>query len=201
MYKIFVLMMICGLLFTIAAQLAMGAESYRPKVHFSPEKTRIILLSLGTVPIKQTEKDKPTEWEFNSINGKGFFMGDSFAVYNHMHKRYGEGDQKIWIDVAKFPTEYDTGTEDYYNISRAPVVLYQTPFANAPRADNVDSFFTPICDLDGIPFKNSFRYTFEMLGWENGSAGFAATTYWYGFKTTKSKVAAEQTKPDILPNN
>lgn len=159
----------------------------------------------NNVPIKQTEKDKPTEWEFNSINGKGVFMGDSFAVYNHMHKWYGEGDQKIWTDVAKFPTEYGTGTEDYYNTSWAPVVLYQTPFANAPRADNADSFgyntFTRTRNLDGIPFKNAFRYTLEALGWENGSADFAATTYWYGFKTTKSKVAAEQTKPYILPNN
>lgn len=31
-------MMICGLPFTVAAQVAMDAESYRPKVHFSPEK-------------------------------------------------------------------------------------------------------------------------------------------------------------------
>ncbi|MEO3405594.1 glycoside hydrolase family 172 protein [Mucilaginibacter sp. CAU 1740] len=159
--------------------------------------------SQNNVPIKQTEKDKPSEWEFNVINGKGVFMGDSFAVYNHMHKWYGEGDQKLWVDNLKFPTEYGTGTEDYYNTSWAPVVLYQTPFANAPRADNADSFghntFTRTRNLDAVPFAQTFKYTLETLGWENGTADFAATTYWYGFKNTKSKMVANQVKPDMLP--
>jgi len=145
------------------------------------------------VPIKQTEADNPIEWDFNKIAGRGIFIGDTFSVYNHMHKWYGEGDQKLWIDGAAFPAEYGTGTEDYYNTSWAPVVLYQTPFANAPRADNGDSFgfntFTRTRNLDAVPFKTTFRYSLEMLGWENGTADCAATTYWYGFKNAKSLVA------------
>ena len=144
------------------------------------------------VPIKQTEADGPIEWDFNKITGRGIFIGDTFSVYNHMHKWYGEGDQKLWIDDASFPAEYGTGTEDYYNTSWAPVVLYQTPFANAPRADNGDSFgfntFTRTRNLDAVPFKTAFRYSLEMLGWENGAADCAATTYWYGFKNAKSLV-------------
>ncbi|WP_162842546.1 glycoside hydrolase family 172 protein [Mucilaginibacter pineti] len=159
----------------------------------------------NSVPIKHAEEDKPTEWVFSEITGRGIFLGDSFAVYNHQHKWYGEGDQKIWTDGIKFPTEYGTGTEDYYNTSWAPVTLYQTPFANAPRADNADSFgyntFTRTRNLDGVTFKKAFRYTLETLGWENGTADFAATTYWYGFKGAVSKVAAKQTKPEALPNN
>lgn len=136
------------------------------------------------VPIKKSEEDKPIEWNLNTIKGKGVYVGNTLAVYNHMHKWYGEGDQKIWVDSDKFPSEFGTGTEDYYNTSWAPVVLYQTPFANAPRADNPDSYgyntFTRSRNLDAIPFSKSFRMDMEMLGWENGSADFAATTYWYG---------------------
>ena len=159
----------------------------------------------NNVAIKQTEKDKPIEWDFNVITGKGLFIGDTFAVYNHMHKWYGEGDQKLWTDNAVFPDEYGTGTEDYYNTSWAPVVLYQTPFANAPRADNEDSFgyntFTRTRNLDAVPFKKNFRYSLEMLGWENGTADCAATTYWYGFKNTKSNITKNQNKPLLLPTN
>jgi hypothetical protein len=155
------------------------------------------------VAIKQTEENGPQEWDFNIITGRGVFIGDAFAVYNHMHKWYGEGDQKLWVDGQHFPVEYGTGTEDYYNTSWAPVVLYQTPFANAPRADNQDSFgyntFTRTRNLDAVPFKNNFRYSLEMLGWENGTADCAATTYWYGFKNAKSSVAQNQSKPSLLP--
>lgn len=161
--------------------------------------------SENNVTIKQTEQYKPIEWDFNSITGKGVFIGDTFAVYNHMHKWYGEGDQKLWVDNAVFPDEYGTGTEDYYNTSWAPVVLYQTPFANAPRADNEDSFgyntFTRTRNLDAVPFKKQFRYSLEMLGWENGTADCAATTYWYGFKNAKSSLTKNQTKPSLLPTN
>jgi len=138
------------------------------------------------VQIKKSEEEKPIEWNFNSIKGKGVYVGNTLAVYNHMHKWYGEGDQKIWIDNEKFPSEFGTGTEDYYNTSWAPVVVYQTPFANAPRADSPDSYgfntFTRTRILDAVPFAKSFVMNLEMLGWENGEADFAVTTYWYGFE-------------------
>jgi hypothetical protein len=159
----------------------------------------------NSVIIKQNEENKPIEWDLNAISGKGVFIGDALAVYNHMHKWYGEGDQKLWVDGQRFPAEYGTGTEDYYNTSWAPVVLYQTPFANAPRADNPDSFgyntFTRTRNLDAVPFEKQFRYSLEMLGWENGTADFAATTYWYGFKNAKSSVTEKQSQPTSLPTN
>jgi len=69
------------------------------------------------VPVYPTDKDYPMDWDLNTIEGSGVFMGETLAVYNHMHVWYGEGDQKIWVDGAAFPVEYGTGTEDYYNTS------------------------------------------------------------------------------------
>lgn len=155
------------------------------------------------VPVYPTDKNYPMDWDLNTIEGSGVFMGETFAVYNHMHVWYGEGDQKLWVDGAKFLVEYGTGTEDYYNTSWAPVVLYQTPFANAPRADNANSFgyntFTRTRNLDAVPFSKSFRFSLETLGWKDGFADFAATTYWYGFKGAKSSAAANQSIPGKLP--
>lgn len=155
------------------------------------------------VPVYPTDKNYPMDWDLNTIEGSGVFMGETFAVYNHMHVWYGEGDQKLWIDGAKFPVEFGTGTEDYYNTSWAPVVLYQTPFANAPRADNADSFgnntFTRTRNLDAVPFNKSFRFSLETLGWRDGFADFAATTYWYGLPGAKSSAASHQSIPGKLP--
>ncbi|MGN6398573.1 MAG: glycoside hydrolase family 172 protein [Mucilaginibacter sp.] len=143
------------------------------------------------IPVRKEEKDNPIEWNFNTIKGRGMFMGDTFAVDNLMHTWYGEGDQKYWVDGNIFPSEYGTGTEDYYNTSWAPVVLYQTPFANAPRADNSDSFgantFTRTRNLDRVPFHNNFKYDLEMLGWQNGEINASAVTYWYGDIAQKTK--------------
>lgn len=136
------------------------------------------------IPIRRTEADGPVEWDLLAIKGEGVFVGETLSVNNHMHKWYGEGDQKLWVDGEKFPSEYGTGLEDYYNTSWAPVVLYQTPFANATRADNADSFgentFTRTRNLDGVPFTKHFRFSVEMLGWENGSADVGVVGYWYG---------------------
>jgi hypothetical protein len=137
-------------------------------------------------PAKIALKDTaaPIEWNFIRITGAGIYLGNTLAVNNHMQTWYGEGDAKIWIDEDRFPSEFGTGLEDYYNTSWAPVVLYQTPFANAPRADNASSFghntFTRTRNLDGVPFNRSFRYDLEMLSWDGGTIDAAAVTYWYG---------------------
>lgn len=137
-------------------------------------------------PAKIALKDTaaPIEWNFIRIKGGGIYVGNTLAVNNHMQTWYGEGDAKIWVDDDQFPSEFGTGLEDYYNTSWAPVVLYQTPFANAPRADNASSFghntFTRTRNLDGVPFNRSFRYDLEMLSWDGGTIDAAAVTYWYG---------------------
>lgn len=126
----------------------------------------------------------PIEWNFIDIKGRGIYLGNTLAVYNHMDAWYGEGDAKVWVDDDAFPSEFGTGLEDYYNTSWAPVVLYQTPFANAPRADNESSAghntFTRTRNLDGVPFRARFRYDLEMLSWKGGKIDAAATVYWYG---------------------
>ncbi|RYF86707.1 MAG: DUF2961 domain-containing protein, partial [Chitinophagaceae bacterium] len=123
------------------------------------------------------------------IKGKGHFVGVNYYVNSPSPIWYGEGDAKVWVDGDKFPSEFGTGLEDYYNTSWAPVVLYQTPFANAPRADTPGSFghntFTRTRNLDGVPFKNYFRYDLEMLSWDGGLIDAAAVIYWYGLPGAK----------------
>lgn len=127
----------------------------------------------------------PIDWNFTSLQGKGIYLGNTLSVDNHMKSWYGEGDAKAYVDHEQFPSEFGTGLEDYYNTSWAPVVLYQTPFANAPRADHPSSAgfntFTRSRILDAIPFNSAFSFDMEMLSWDSGTIDAAATTYWYGF--------------------
>ena len=135
--------------------------------------------------VAKEDSSAPIDWNFVTIKGKGIYLGNTLCVNNHMNSWYGEGDAKAYVDNEKFPSEFGTGLEDYYNTSWAPVVLYQTPFANAPRADDPSSkgynTFTRTRILDAIPFKKSFAFDMEMLSWNGGTIDAAATTYWYGF--------------------
>ena len=72
------------------------------------------------------------EWNFATLTGRGIYKGDVLTLYNHSRAWYGEGDEKIWVDDDVFPSHFGTGTEDYYNSSWAPVVIFQTPFGGAP---------------------------------------------------------------------
>lgn len=124
------------------------------------------------------------EWNFATLNGRGVYKGDVLSLYNHSRAWYGEGDEKIWIDTDTFPSHFGTGTEDYYNSSWAPVVIFQTPFGGAPRADQPSSHgyntFFRTRNLDGIPFSSRLRFDIELLSWVRGTVDYATTVYWYG---------------------
>jgi hypothetical protein len=143
----------------------------------------------------------PTEWNFVEIKGRGIYLGNTLSLYNNMDQWYGEGDAKIWVDDDTFPSEFGTGLEDYYNISWG-IFIYQTPFANAPRADNNNSqgynTFTRTRNLDGIPFRKSFKYDLEMLSWKGGTIDCSATTYWYGLPGASCNIS-QQKKESALP--
>lgn len=124
------------------------------------------------------------DWNFTTIKGRGVYCGDLLSLYNYAIDWYGEGDEKIWVDDDTFPSHFGTGTEDYFNCSWAPVVVFLTPYGGAPRADEISSHgynaFMRTRNLDIIPFNNSFRFDIEMLSWNLGTADYYTTSYWYG---------------------
>jgi len=124
------------------------------------------------------------EWKFSELSGKGILRGDVLSLYNYTQSWYGEGDEKIWVDDDTFPSHFGTGTEDYYNSSWAPVVVFHTPFGGATRADTTSSQgynnWLRTRNLDGIPFKSSLQFYFELLSWFRGNADYSSTVYWYG---------------------
>ena len=136
------------------------------------------------------ESDDNLDWNFTTIQGRGIYCGDMLTLYNHAIDWYGEGDEKIWVDDDVFPSHFGTGTEDYFNCSWAPVVVFLTPYGGAPRADEESSHgyntFLRTRNLDIIPFRHRFRFDIEMLSWHKGTADYETVSFWHGDKNTKT---------------
>lgn len=140
---------------------------------------------LGTpITTFDVSDERAIDWNVADIKGRGVLKADMLTLYNYTKAWYGEGDEKIYVDGESFPSHFGTGTEDYYNCSWAPVVVFNTPFGGAPREDIACSLgyntFFRTRHLDGIPFHKGLKFDIEMLGWQNGKADVAATTIWYG---------------------
>lgn len=149
------------------------------------------------------------EWDFARLCGSGWYAGDNLTLYNHSKAWYGEGDEKIYVDGEDFPSFFGTGTEDYYNSSWAPVVVFHTPWGGAPIADLASSrgyntfLRTRIADV--IPFRESLDINFELLSWNPGTADYFRTTYWYGAPGSEclnadDPVAFEYELPEAPPD-
>ncbi len=125
----------------------------------------------------------PRDWNYVTITGRGVYVGDTLTIFNPNPAWYGEGDEKIWTDGESFPSDFGTGTEDYYGYSYAPKPVHQTPFCGEPRMDQpqTQGHNTSIRsrNLDDIPFQKSLQFDMEILPWRSGALTYAATTYWY----------------------
>lgn len=129
------------------------------------------------------EVPPPRDWNYVTIKGRGVYVGDTLALFNPNPAWYGEGDEKVWVDGELFPSDFGTGTEDYYGYSYAPKPVHQTPFCSEPRIDQPQTqgqnTSTRSRNLDAITFTESLRFDMELLPWRKGALTYAATTYWY----------------------
>lgn len=157
------------------------------------------------------------DWNFVEVQGKGVLVGDSWTVLNLTDGWWGEGDEKIYVDeeydVAKFPSHFGTGTEDYYGWAGGVVPTrndeFATPFeancqvgstaVNSPRGFNVS---TRTRMLDAIPFQN--RLVFDM----EASPGvdqrnpwdllmYSCATFWYALPGATSNRPALPAKSAV----
>jgi len=135
------------------------------------------------------------DYNMATLTGRGIFKGDVLSLYNHTKRWYGEGDEHIWVDDDKFPSDFGCGTEDYYNATFAPIHVYSNPFGGAPREDDEASrgynTFLRTRNLDVIPFHKKFKFDFELISWDTGMVDYSSTVYWYGDLDSKATTASD----------
>jgi len=132
--------------------------------------------------------NSPIDWNYISIEGKGVYAGDVLTVHSFSKGWWGEGDEKIYIDGEKDPSQLGTGLEDYYGYAWGMAHHYSSPFISMPRRDARGKGdwrgYTTISRmrlLDGIPFLNSLKVDVEA--WvHDTTVSFSVATFWYGSK-------------------
>ena len=132
------------------------------------------------------------EWNYNTLHGRGLYVGDALALYNPVATWYGEGNEKIWVDSDSFPSHLGTGTEDYYGFSYAPQPVFLSAFCGQPRLDQpMTQGHTTLIrtrSLDAIPFRTGLKFNFELISWKPTTLTCAAVTYWYALPGAESAV-------------
>jgi hypothetical protein len=135
------------------------------------------------------------DWNYLEAQGSGRYVGDTLTTMNPTWSWWGEGDERVYVDGAKFPQLNGTGLEDYYGYAWGIPDFFQSQFLSCSRVR-----FTPVesehvghttvsrlRSLDAIPFRHSLRYDMEIscIGKNDGMA-WAVATFWYGRPGAKS---------------
>jgi hypothetical protein len=132
-------------------------------------------------------KTRPmSDWNYITIQGRGRYTGDTLTVFSPVKAWYGEGDEKIYLDGATFPSHIGTGTEDYYGYAWGMATFFSSPFLSAPRRDfesreDWRGFTTTsrMRLLDSIPFRESLQFDMEIWNWADTKMDYAVGTFWY----------------------
>jgi len=133
-------------------------------------------------------------FNFINIKGKGTYVGETLSITNYSPRWWGEGMEKITVDNEAFPSQFGTGSEDYYGYAWGDPSIFDAPFHVQPRVPEGPDFYgttvnTRIRSLDAIPFKESLNLDLEILTQgaminEFAELDCGVATFWYGFKNT-----------------
>ena len=133
-------------------------------------------------------------YEFLNIRGTGHYVGTVMGVVQTQLSWFGEGDDLFYIDGAKQPQLYGTGSEDYFNdawgLRDSDGPWTGTPMAEGERLGSRLSAYRWHVP-DPIAFKTSLWAGIEHAGWtanEDGSVRsafeerpdyFSSVAFWY----------------------
>lgn len=129
--------------------------------------------------------DPPQDWNYVELKGKGVYVGDTLTVMNPVHRWWGEGDEKIYVDGDSFPTHFGTGTEDYYGYAWGgrSNEFFEHPFHAQVRCGPKTFGYNTLTRsraLDAIPFQKQLKVDMEIWHWiRDIEMAYAVAVYWY----------------------
>jgi len=119
------------------------------------------------------------------IEGKGHYVGVNYYVDCPSPMWYGEGDDMFFIDGERWPSSlHGTGTEDYFNTSWSPNVLFQHPYFGYARVNGGTGWLgrTHVYRFhlaDPVYFDKSLRFSIEHGHDNNLTLDLSSVAYWY----------------------
>jgi hypothetical protein len=119
------------------------------------------------------------------IEGKGHYVGVNYYVDCPSPMWYGEGDDMFFVDGERWPSSlHGTGTEDYFNTSWSPKVLFQHPYFGYARVNEGPGWLgrTHVYRFhmsDPVYFDRSLRFSIEHGHDNNLTLDLSSVAYWY----------------------
>lgn len=120
-----------------------------------------------------------------NIEGKGHFVGVNYYVDNPSPVWYGEGDDMFFIDGEEWPPSlHGTGTEDFFNSSWCPKVVYMHPYFGYARVnDSIGWMGRTHCYRffleSPVAFEKSLLATIEHGHNNSQIMDLVTVAYWY----------------------
>jgi hypothetical protein len=140
------------------------------------------------------------------IKGNGHFAGVNYFVHSPTPMWYGEGDDMIVIDQKD--TLRGTGTEDYFNTSWCPKVLFSHPYYGYGRVNNKTGWLgrTHVYRFhisDPLYFNQSLEFSIEHGHNNCLTLDLASVAYWYQQNAVEVPAIpdkeAREPKPSVGP--
>jgi len=121
---------------------------------------------------------------YTKLKGQGVYIGDVLTLFNTAYAWWGEGDEKIFVDGENFPSNFGTGSEDYYGYAWArPQPFTSHPFISQPDGSgNITPGYTVdirLRSLDAIPFRKKLVFNMGLWHWASTVIDIAPTTFYY----------------------
>jgi hypothetical protein len=133
-----------------------------------------------------TRADRWPDWNFLTTQGRGRFVGMMLHAFIP-DSRWGDGGEKFFVDGEKFPSDFGTGTGDYFGYASGYGNQFVRPFHAQPLNQNncnhVDDIRWHIAD--NVPFQTGFEADLEKYlpndppKRTDPRAFYAAEAYWY----------------------
>jgi hypothetical protein len=133
-------------------------------------------------------------YTFLNIRGLGHYVGTVLNVIQTEDSWFGEGDDLFYVDGARYPQIYGTGSEDYFNDAwglRDSYGLWTgTPIAEGERVGSKLTGYRWHVP-DPVPFTKSLWAGIEHAGWTSNPDGtvrsafeerpdyFSSVAFWY----------------------
>ncbi len=146
--------------------------------------------------------DTQTKFDYNfiTIRGRGVFVGDNLTIFNTFPDRtginwWGEGDEKIYVDGEDFPSNFGTGTEDYYCYAWCRPQWFSSINVSQPLGEGNKTPGLSVNNryrlLDAIPFEESFKFDMEIWHPYYAPMNYSPATFWYAFKGARWNYKAD----------
>jgi Protein of unknown function (DUF2961) len=118
--------------------------------------------------------------------GWGSYVGFFLTIDNIAGDWYGEGDDMIFVDGAKWPPTYaGTGTEEIFNAGCCPTTEFAGPYTGFYLIENLNGDWGGKNQMyrflinDPVHFEKSIRVTLEHGHNNNFENDYSSTAFWY----------------------